>query len=277
MNYTKAAAELNLTQPAVSQHIKYLEGFYTTKLFSYNKKKLSLTKSGELLKSSMLSMHHDELYLKNMINHEKEVPELKFGATLSIGEYLLGTPLAKYLKNCGETNCTVTIADTKMLMNMLDDGAVDFALVEGYFEKSEYDCRLIKAEELVPVCSVNFDCSNIKSFEDLFKCNLLIREKGSGTREVFTNYLREHGYSVEQFKSYSVFNSLNLIIQLLKETVGISFLYRTVVKNDIKNKTLKEIPLPEFCVSHEFNFIWRKNSIFSAEYEKVYNELFKHT
>lgn len=57
MNYTRAAQELNLTQPAVSQHIRWLEEQYQAKLFCYENKQLSLTKSGELLRSA--AAHHE--------------------------------------------------------------------------------------------------------------------------------------------------------------------------------------------------------------------------
>lgn len=56
LNYTKAAEELNITQPGVSQHIKYLENFYGDKLFTYSNKILTLTEAGEKLKNAMLSM-----------------------------------------------------------------------------------------------------------------------------------------------------------------------------------------------------------------------------
>lgn len=48
MNYTRAAAELHITQPAVSQHIRYLEREYGTKLFSYKGKHLQLTQAGHI-------------------------------------------------------------------------------------------------------------------------------------------------------------------------------------------------------------------------------------
>ena len=64
MNYTRAAQELNLTPPAVSQHIRWLEEQYQAKLFCYENKQLSLTKSGELLRSAAITMKQDETYLR---------------------------------------------------------------------------------------------------------------------------------------------------------------------------------------------------------------------
>ena len=60
MNFTRAAEKLNITQPAVSQHIRFLEKHYNTKLFRYEGKKLELTEAGEILKNASLTMMHDE-------------------------------------------------------------------------------------------------------------------------------------------------------------------------------------------------------------------------
>ena len=63
MNFTRAAEKLGLSQPAVSQHIKYLENEYETELFTRDKKKLKLTASGEILRNALLTMRNDEITL----------------------------------------------------------------------------------------------------------------------------------------------------------------------------------------------------------------------
>lgn len=274
MNFTKAGHELNLTQPAVSQHIKYLEEYYGTKLFEYKKKTLSLTKAGVMLKNSMISMRHDALFLKDRVKNGNNINQIKFGATLSIGEFLLPPKLTEFFDKNKDMSCNLTIADTKALIERLDEGTIDFALVEGYFNKAEYDYRLIKTEKFVAVCGSGYDLPKIEKFEDLFKHHLLIREQGSGTREILTNYLNEHGYSVEHFNGCTVINSLNVIKYLLENNRGISFLYNVVVEDSIKDGRLKKIEIPNFELSHEFNFIWRKNSIFADDYYNIFDELF---
>ena len=60
MNYTKASQALHITQPAVSQHIRFLEERYNTKLFTYQDRKLSLTKTGKVLLETMTVIRNDE-------------------------------------------------------------------------------------------------------------------------------------------------------------------------------------------------------------------------
>lgn len=80
MNFTKAAQELNITQPAVSQHMKFLEDEYGTKLFAYNGKSMYLTEAGMFLQSAATTMVHDEIYLYEKMEELKgKTKKLAFG------------------------------------------------------------------------------------------------------------------------------------------------------------------------------------------------------
>ena len=99
MNYTRAAEELRITQPAVTQHIQYLQRHYGVKLFSYHDKRLALTEAGEALHSAALTMEHDERELRQRLPLlEKGRQHLRLGATLTVGEYALPPHLARYMK-----------------------------------------------------------------------------------------------------------------------------------------------------------------------------------
>ena len=93
MNYTKAAERLHITQPAVSQHIHYLEQHYGCALFTFTGKKLNLTNAGKLLLNAMQTQQHDETRLMIKMKQPTEAP-LAIGATLSVAEGLLQEALA---------------------------------------------------------------------------------------------------------------------------------------------------------------------------------------
>lgn len=268
MNYTRTAENLNMTQPAVSQHIRGMEEFYGVKIFSYKNKKLELTNQGKYLKKHLETISHDVKYLQESVQKIKTRTKIKIGATLSIGEFYLPDRLSDFMNRKPKLDISLTIADTRELLFRLDNGDVDFILCEGYFDKNEYGHRLIKREEMCIVCSAEYDIRNIKALKDLFEHPMLCRENGSGTREIFENYLHEYNYSFENFISVSEFTSPHLIKKLLLDGRGISVLYRAVVEKEIQKKLLKVIEIPEFHVSHEFNAVWKQNSAF----EKQYNE-----
>ena len=267
MNYTRTAENLNMTQPAVSQHIRYLEEFYQVKLFSYQNKKLELTGQGRYLKKNLETISHDVKYLQESVQNIKKRSRVRLGATLSIGEFYLPDRLSSFMDKNPELDISVTIADTRELLWRLDGGEVDFILCEGYFDKNEYAHKLIKKEEMCIVCSQEYDDSKIKELSDLFEHPMLCRENGSGTREIFEHYLREYNYSFENFTSISEFTSPHLIKKLLIDGLGISVLYKTVVEEELKKKTLKRIEISGFQVSHEFNAVWKKDSVFGPQYD----------
>ena len=150
MNYTRAAQELNLTQPAVSQHIRWLEEQYQAKLFCYENKQLSLTKSGELLRSAAITMKQDETYLRRKIRQIRQTEnDLSFGVTPTVGMYLIPGPLAEYQKKYPDAQISMQVENSQQLCERLDAGEIDFAILEGYFRKTDYDSLLYKTERYV--------------------------------------------------------------------------------------------------------------------------------
>ena len=87
MNYRITAEELNMTQPAVTQHIHYLEEEYECKLFIYNRKKLEKTNQAILLEEYARSAYYNEIYLKRKIKSEDKI-KINIGATEKLLESL---------------------------------------------------------------------------------------------------------------------------------------------------------------------------------------------
>ncbi len=271
LNYTKAAQELAITQPAVSQHIHYLEKYYDTRLFEVNGKQVSITPAGKMLKDTVKVFVNDESRMKEKIKKaSNEESPLRMGATITIGEFVLAKPLALYMRKHPKQNIKLTIANTEDLINGLAEGTLDFAIVEGYFDSSEYEHMLIKTERFIPVCAVGETDDILKKgqIEELFEKRLLIREEGSGTREIFEKSLELYNHHLTEFACRTELNSMYAIVKLLKEGGCISFLYESAVKEAIKMGELVEIPIDGYSVEHEFNFIWQKGSIYKKDFLK---------
>ena len=276
MNYTKASEELHITQPAVSQHIHYLEKYYNTKLFSLEGKKLKLTKEGIVLQRVAIKMKNDEMRLKeNFLDMSNMFTELKFGATKTVGDFVVPKILSKYMEDYPDTHIYMKVENTSELLKCLEEGELDFALVEGYFRKSEYDHLHYSTENYIGVCSPYYKWKNKpKTMDDLFKERLLVREPGSGTREVLERYLELNNYTVDNFIKKVEIGSMHAIKELCKNGCGITFLYETAVKEELDKGNLIPINIEEFNVHHDFTFIWRKDSVYSEVYRTLF-ERFK--
>jgi len=267
-NFTRAAEELNLTQPAVSQHIRWLEGHYGAPLFVYRNKILSLTPQGAYLRGVLETLAHDADRVRREVSHIRQPERLHLGATRTIGDFLLPRGLPAFLEAHAGLELSVTVSNTADLLPLLDGGTLDLVLCEGYFDKTAYAHRLLREERLCVFCGADYDPGKVTCLEDLFSHPLLLREPGSGTREIFDRFLREKGYSTACFSRCGSFSSPHLILRLLRAGHGISVLYQTV--ND---GTLREIPLPGFSLRHEYHILWKKGSLFHDRYEALAGEL----
>lgn len=277
MNFTKAAEKLCITQPAVSQHIKYLEKVYETKLFKYEGKKIELTHSGKLLLQTALTMKYDEKYLKDLIKEESNgIKRIKFGATLTIGEFIMPEKIHNYNRKLKEIKLDMIVANTSRLLTKLEHGDIDFALIEGYFTKKDYDYIVYSKEKYICVCGSKYNISD-KEYEidDLLNETLIIREKGSGTRDILEKNLEDKNLCTSDFKNVMQIGNINAIKYLVKNNDGITFLYEAAVKEELKNKTLRKIEVTDLYTNHNFYFIWRKNSEFSRVYRELAEELQK--
>lgn len=275
MNFTRAAEELNMTQPAVSHHIHYLEARYGVKLFEYQGKRISLTEPGKALLSAATSMKHDELHLKKVMEQAAGGGRrLVFGATMTIGEYVMPDALKRLMDAQPETSVKMVVADTLELLEKLDAGEIEFALVEGFFQKKEYDSLVYGKGDFALVASPDYKFSKqVSVIEDLMGERLFIREEGSGTRYVFERYLEGKNMRTADFSNLMEISNIGAIKSLAADGKGITFLYEAAVRRELEEKTLVKINLEDFKLSHDFTFIWRKGSIYPEYYRKMFGLL----
>lgn len=248
MNFTKAARELNITQPAVSHHMHYLEQAYGTALFQHNGKRLQQVVSG--------------------------TRDYSFGATLSVAEFMINEALGRFLRLHPDSHIQMQVADTKVLLSKLDSGELDFAVVEGDFPKAEYDFFVFGTEEYVaagdPEKAARY---RGRPLTDLLGEPLLLREEGSGTRVILEYYLKEHGLATADFARTVEIGNIGAIKTLLKSGYGVSFLYRAAIRTEEAAGALGVIALSDFELRHDIMFLFPKNSNFRADYTTIFREL----
>lgn len=271
MSYSRTAEELHITQPAVSQHIKYLELYYGVKLFRYEGRRLSLTGPGMALREYLGTMENDEQHILELFRApQKKKEQLHFGVTRTIGEYVIAAPLSRLLRQRPDMDVRMEIDNTAVLLDHLDSGKIQFALVEGNFDHSRYEWLLFSSEPYIPICA----CSHQFAFDakdrslllrDLTGEPLLVREPGSGTREILEQQLASHGLAVSDFARTAQIGGMHTILQMVEMDAGITFLYRSAAEKSIEAGLIREIPLKDFTVVHDFTFIWKKDSLFAEE------------
>ena len=260
LNYTRAAEELALTQPAVSQHITYLEREYGAKLFTYHRKKLELTPAGRVLRDGLATMAHDDVLLHERIEevaHGATV-KLRIGMTLTAGEYVVARPLARCLGARPDIQITVRSGGTQHLMELLDAGTIDCAFVEGLFDKARYASRPFSSERLVPICAAEHRFPRTpRTLEDLLGERLILREEGSGSRNVLVHALAQRNLSPASFADHFVVESLDIIKIFVQADLGISFVYEAAVQREVQEGTLlqESVSVRYLCTNAEKDMI----------------------
>lgn len=256
LNYRRAAGELHLTQPAVTKQIQALEEYYGAPLFHYDGRKLTRTKRGEILETYAISLrYNDEELMRKM--KEKPRTLLRVGATKTIGDYVLGPSVARFL-TVPDHELSLIVDNTERLLGLLEEGKLDFVFVEGIFDKQRYDSYLLRMEPFTGICAAGhpFAGKNI-SLEQLFDETLILREQGSGTRDIFERELRQLNYTTNAFSRTIYISSFKLIRDLVSGGAGISFAYQAVSEGDDR---LGGFTCPPLTGAHELNVVYLKNT-----------------
>jgi LysR family transcriptional regulator, transcriptional activator of the cysJI operon len=262
-SFTKTAEILNLTQPAVSQHIKYLEEHYAVTLIKKQGKEIDLTEEGKILYrySKELELLHRnleaELKNKNSIHKTYSV-----GASMTIGGYVLPYILAEYKRTYKNVDILLEVNNTEDVIAKLVNRRLDLALIEGNFDRAKFKYKKFKNDEMVLAVSKNHYFANKDrvTIDELLKGELILREKGSGTRDIFEEKLRELGYDMSQLKPYMELGSISAIKSLVEENLGYTIISRETIKRELKLGLIKVVPIEELEIYREFNFIYLKES-----------------
>ena len=256
MNYRKTAEELNMTQPAVTQHIHYLEEEYGCKLFCYNGRVLSKTEECFELEKYSRSMLYNEIVFKDSLS-KPHATKLAIGATKTIGDYTVEEKVLSLLKR-DDIDLELIVDNTENLLAKLNSFKLDILLIEGFIDKNSYGHELIKNEELLGICSPGHKFAGKEvPLEDIFGEHIILREEGSGTRAVFEDFLKSKGYTDKSFLKKSQISSFNIIEKAVSENCGISFVYESIVKS---YKDIAFFRIKGERIYHEFNFVFLKNT-----------------
>lgn len=252
MNYRRTAEKLNMTQPGVTQHIHYLEKHYGVKLFEYDGRILSRTKNAEYLKRHFDSIKAEEKALaESFVN--SDMINISVGATKTIGEFVIVPQIRSFLKNPNH-NLELVIDNTEILLQKLEQSEIDFAIIEGVFDKSKYGYHLYKKEQFIGICAKSHPFSGkTVLLEDVFNQDIVVREQFSGTRTLMQNALRDRGFSFANFKKCTSVNNFSVICDLIANNGAITFAYEPIsrCRDDLAIFYVSDLQIPG-----EFNYVY---------------------
>ncbi|MCI3028394.1 LysR family transcriptional regulator [Desemzia sp. C1] len=259
MNYTTTAKRLHITQPAVTQHIQSLQQELGVELIHYEKRKLSLTAKGKKLQKDLYLLQREIAKVQEQLTSTVEHNTLVFGASLTIGEYMMPGLIESYLNQYPAHDISMVTDNTQHLIELMEHGKIDFAFVEGEFNQSVFEFQKIVEEPFIAVCSEKSSLwKQEQSINDLFSTPLLVREEGSGSRLIFETAIKSKGIHLDSFSKVMMIGSIGATKKLVEKNLGISFIYQRAVEEELNKGILKKIPLSDFNVIHPFYLIYLK-------------------
>jgi DNA-binding transcriptional LysR family regulator len=200
LNFTKAAAELYITQPAVSKHIQELEHQFKVKLFDRNGSKIKLTNAGEIL------LQHTEQLFGIYRNLEFEMNNLtlqhsgrlRIGASTTVAQYVLPPVLAAFHKKFPEVQISLVTNNTEQTEHALNNNEIDLGIIEGRSKNTSIKYTEFIKDEIVLVTADKNPLvkKEVIQPKDLKNIPLLLREAGSGTLEVIAHDLKKAGINM---------------------------------------------------------------------------------
>ena len=258
---TAAARKLYVSQPSVSLAIKNLEDEFHVKLFDRISKKLYLTEPGkQLLEQARYLVGLYDTLESGMQNWEQE-GVLRVGSSITIGNRFLPAFAQAFQKLHPRMRVKAFINSSETIENMVVENELDLALIEGIPHHKKIVSSVFMDDELVVICAVTHPLAAKKTvtLKQLVGSDLLLREKGSGTRELFDNTLNLHGKIAEPvWESVST----QALIRAVAAGLGVSVLPYWLVQEELGAGTIRrlfvdgiEFKRHDYIIYHEDKFL----------------------
>ncbi len=261
-NFTKAAALLSLTQPAVSNHIGQLERECNAKLFLREKGAFKLTPEGEIavLYAKRLKALYEKM-LSEITDEQRHISRLRVGITHSSENNLIVEIIAKYVDRYPHITITIVTDVINNLYEMLENYELDLAIVEGKRLSSKLNYFMLDTDYLVCVLNIEAPLAkhSLVTVNDLKKENMILRLPASATRRLFEATLVSVGESIDDFNISLEVDNVATIKDLVRKNLGVSILPKSVCVGDVKKGKLAALPIENLSMMREVNIAYNKD------------------
>lgn len=259
---TAAANVLYLAQPAVSLAIRELEEYYGIKLFDRIANRLHLTEAGKIFYSYAAHIIATFEEMENGLRNWDEIGRLRIGSSITIGNKMLPELVHDFTMLYPSIDVKVLIDSSEVIERKLMKSELDFALVEGITHTPYLIAKSFAKDELVVVCSSNHPFAEKENItaDELIKERILLREHGSGTRELFDSVMESHGYAcTPSWESTSTRALLSAVV----ENLGIAVVPKRLIEIERTSELIQCIHIKDIEFKRTFNIVYHKNKFLS--------------
>jgi DNA-binding transcriptional LysR family regulator len=273
-SFSKASAKLGISQPAVTQQIKFVEKYLGVKIIERKKNGIKLTAEGEELYKIAASLEKEinssEKDILKIINNEMT---FRLGASYTIGTYVIPGECLNEMSDTINNDVNLSIDNSETIIQKLKDRKLDVGLIESPIIDSDLIYREWVEDELV-VCS-NVPIPKSLKTEELYEYRWICREETSHTRKVIAEVFEELGVSCKSFDVISEVSNTTAILQTIKRSNKdtnkpvVTILSRHAVEDEFAKGELFEARLRGYTMTRKFYIVYTKENKHNAYVDNV--------
>jgi DNA-binding transcriptional LysR family regulator len=273
-SFSKASAKLGISQPAVTQQIKFIEKYLTVKIIERKKNGIRLTQEGdELYKIATRlekEIHSAEREVLKIINNEMT---FRLGASYTIGTYVIPGECLNAMGEAINNDVNLSIDMSAQVVEKLKERKLDVGLIESPVMDSDMIYREWLEDELVVVSNVVIP--KILKTEELYDYRWICREESSHTRKVVSEVFEELGVSCKSLDVISEVSNTTAVLQAIKRSKRnedkpvVSIISRHAIADEVANGELFESRLRGYTMTRKFYIVYSKENKHNAYVDNV--------
>ena len=269
---TRAAEQLYVAQPSVSHAIAELESYYNVKLFDRSNQRLFLTETGKELLVTAKEILAGFDSFEQLAALGGQSARVSIGASLTLGQTVIPSYLEALRSRHAEIDARVTIQTATNIQSEIENGNLDFAIVEGEVASPYLRTTLFSHDRIVAVASADYAIPDTLSVEELASYPLLLRDHGNASRNFFEKALSDKSVHIQP-----LLESVNdqALITAVYASLGIALLPESFVRGHIARGKFKEIHIKGLKSDRNSYLIIHKNKRLNTRQQTAYDLLQK--
>lgn len=250
-NVTRAASQLSITQSATSMALADFETQLGRKLFDRVGKRLQLNDTGRLLLPKAIDTVARASEIESLAGHSDIMGNLRIGASLTIGNYVMPRLIGSYMRQHPGSKLQLKVTNTRHIVQELQQFHIDIGFIEGFCHEPDIEVTPWCEDELVIFAGPDHPLASKKNVTeaDLSEAEWILREPGSGTREVFDNAVLG---KISKLNLLMELSHTEAIQRVVESGIGISCSSRLTLVEALQQGTVVALNTPFLNLKREF-------------------------